>query len=1179
MVGSRIGFTFCLLFLGKIFISLFIMSEFVHLHNHSHFSLLDGAATIETLVKAAVDNNMPAVALTDHGVMFGAVEFYKTAKKAGIKPIIGCEMYIVTQGSRFDKDINAQKVKQGQGRGIYYHIVLLVKNLEGYKNLIKLCSLGHIEGFYYKPRIDIELLEKYSSGLIALSACPNGVVSHHLIHGKYEDARTSAFKLKEIFGEDFYLELQNHSLEKEVPILRGMPKLSRELGIKMVATNDVHYIRQDHALAHNVLLMIPDASQSNTTDYRQLRYQTDELYFKSADEMVRVFKDFPESIQTTIEIAEKIEGYNIEPDKPYMPEFPIPSVASVETLEQYLERLALEGLHKRYSDITPQMNERLHHELNVINRMGYAGYFLITQDFIKAGLEMGVIVGPGRGSAAGSLVSYSLGITNVDPLKYDLLFERFLNPDRISMPDIDIDFSDSKRDKVIDYVKNKYGVESVSQIITFGTLSARAVLKDVGRVIGVPLNIIESITKQIPVIQGKVTPLSEVFETNPELRWVKESPDEKIQELIEISLVLEGLNRNASTHAAGVVIAPGPLIDYVPLYKTPQTEVMTQYNMIDLERAGLLKMDFLGLRTLTVIERALELIQANHGVKINLDTIPENDSATFELFGKGQTIGVFQFESSGMQEWLRKLKPSSISDLVAMNALYRPGPMEMIGDFIRRKQGAKIEYLHPSLEPVLKETYGIIVYQEQVIKIASEVAGFSLAKADLMRRAMGKKDKELMAKQQKEFIDGALKKAYTKKIAADIFDMIEKFASYGFNKSHSVAYSVLAYQTAYIKAHYPAEFMAATMSAEIGDTVYVVKLIDECRKVKINVLPPDVNESDVQFVVTPNGIRFGLSAIKNVGVSAVENIMKTREEHGRFENLFDFCRRVDLRLVNKKTLEGLIQAGAFDEIYPNRAHLFDSVERAIQFGQNYKNQSSKGQSSFFESGSSAKRQENYPVLSVGSDWSESEKLSREKSVLGYYVSGHPLRKYELEVNSFSTVQLGNPSGVKSGVTVRAIGIITSIKKKIDKKGNMMAFITLEDFSGKGECIVFSDAYRQYQVCLVEDAMVMVIGTAESNGDSIRIVAKEVVPMEKVLEKFTKNVVLSIKLNDTNENTISLLRQIFDRHQGKYPCFFNVISSSSDESQLFQSTNFGVNVTTEFVSEIEKILGPSSVRIS
>jgi len=1156
------------------------MPEFIHLHNHSHFSLLDGAATIDGLVDAAVKNKMPAVALTDHGVMFGSMEFYKTTTKAGIKPIIGCEVYIVTKGSRFDKEVNAQSVKEGKGRGIYHHLVLLAKNFTGYRNLIRLVSLGHTEGFYYKPRIDMELLQKYAEGLIALSACPSGVVSHHLVNGNFNEARTMAATFRDLFKDDFYLEIQNHDLEKEAPILAGMPKLAKELDIKLIATNDVHYIEPDHAIAHNVMLLIPDASASTTTDYRQLRYQTDQIYFKSAAQMCDLFRDFPQAISSTLEVAEKIERFKIEPDKPYMPKFPIPADAGVSTLEDYLERLAREGLSKRYATITPEIEQRLTFELSVIKNMGYAGYFLLTQDFINAAHRMGVMVGPGRGSAAGSIVSYALGITNVDPLKYDLLFERFLNPDRVSMPDIDIDFSDDKRDEVIDYVKKKWGEDSVSQIITFGTLSSRAVLKDVGRVLGIPLSVTESITKQIPVFQGRVTPIKEAVDTIPDLKWVKESKDEKIQELIAISRVLEGMNRNSSTHAAGVVIAPGPLMEYVPLYKTPQTDLMTQYNMLDLEVAGLLKMDFLGLRTLTIIKSALRLIEERHGVVIDLERIPEDDAQTFELFGKAHTAGVFQFESSGMQDWLRKLKPTSISDLVAMNALYRPGPMEMIGDYINRKHGRqKIDYLHPKLEQTLRETYGIIVYQEQVIKITSEIAGFSLAKADLLRRAMGKKDKDLMAKQKTEFINGAVAKGFSKKIAGDIFDMIEKFASYGFNKSHSVAYSVLAYQTAYLKAHYAAEYMAAAISAEIGDTDYVVQLIDECRKMGLAVLPPDVNTSGVGFIVRDEGIRFGLSAIKNVGVSAVEAIIKTRTEHGRFESLFDFCCRVDLRAVNKKTIESLIQAGAFDGISRNRAQIFEAVEKAMQYGQNARLHLAKGQSSLFEVDSStSKLDRHFPTLPPTAQWNDVEKLSREKAVLGFYVSGHPLRKYSLEMSAFTTAQFGNPAGVKSGSTVRVGGILTAIKKKIDKKGNMMAFITMEDFTGKGEGIIFSDAYKQFNEILKEEAMILASGKAEQNGDSLRIIISEIYPMESVRERMTKGIILNIRAEEVPESAIDELRKVAERHKGKYPCLFNVILPNEGKPVRLQSAK-SVGATDEFFAEVETILGPNSVRIS
>ncbi len=1152
------------------------MPEFVHLHNHSHYSLLDGAATIEGIINAAVENKMSAVALSDHGVMFGAMEFYKKAKKAGIKPIIGCEAYIVTRGSRFDKTLQSEKSSQGQGRGIYHHILLLAKNEVGYRNLIKLCTLGHTEGFYYKPRIDTELLHQYREGIVATSACPGGVVGAHLVKGNYEEARNAAAIYKDIFGEDFYIEVQNHGMDVEHPILSQAPKIAKELGLKLVATNDCHYIKPEHAIAHNIMLCIPDASSTNFPDYRTLRYGTDQLFFKSSEEMARLFKDVPEAIASTLEIAEKCNVV-LDLKTNHMPKFPIPADAGVTTLEEYLNKLAREGLVRRYPTVTPEIEQRLEHELNVINRMGYAGYFLIVQDFINAAKRMGVRVGPGRGSAAGSLVSYALGITDVDPLQYDLLFERFLNPDRVSMPDIDVDFADDKRDLVIKYVKDKYGENSVAQIITFGTLSTRAVLKDVGRVLGVPLSVIEPITKQIPVVLGKVTPLEEAIETVPELKAIQESGDEKIKLMIDSALVLEGMNRNASTHAAGIVIAPGDISDYVPMFKTPQTELMTQYNMKDLEEAGLLKMDFLGLRTLTVIENALKMIEQNHGVVVDPDRIPPDDQKTLDLFSKGQTVALFQFESSGMTDYLRKLRPSSIHDLVAMNALYRPGPMENIPDFIDRKHGRKkIEYLHPKLEPILKETYGVIVYQEQVMKIASEIAGLSLAQADLLRRAMGKKDKELMAKQKKEFIEGAVKNNVDKKSAGEIFDLIEKFASYGFNKSHSVAYSVLAYQTAYLKAHYPAEYMAATLSSEMADTDKIVILIDDCRKLGIDVLPPDVNESDVTFVVTPRGIRFSLSAIKNVGTSAVESIVKTRREKGRFSDIFDFCARVDLRLVNKRTLEGLIQAGAFDSLHENRAQLFEAVDKALSHGQQVQESTGKGQSTLFEIGG-AKIQLR-PALPHVSPWSESERLAREKAALGFYLSGHPLEKFRDEIEAFSTTTLGDVSNVKPNSTVRVCGIVSSVRRKIDKKGNTMAFVTIEDFTGKGDLIVFSDAFQKYSNYLALESMIMAIGKGESNGDLLKVLVNEIVPMERVRDRFTKSIALTVNVDQVDEGTILELRKLMERHRGKCVCYFHVVGGGLDANSVYWARRLTVEPSPQFLGSLKQLLGSSAVRL-
>lgn len=1152
------------------------MPEFIHLHNHSHYSLLDGAATVETLIGAAVQNKMPAVALTDHGVLFGALEFYKKAKKAGIKPIVGCEAYIVTRGSRFDKTLQSEKSSQGQGRGIYHHILLLAKDERGYRNLIKLITLGHTEGFYYKPRIDVEILNQYREGIIATSACPGGIVGSQLVNGNYEEAKAVAGIYKDIFGEDFYIEIQNHGVEVEKSILQNAPRIAKELGLKIVGTNDCHYISAQHAMAHNIMLCIPDATSTYVPDYKTLRYGTDQLYFKSSTEMVRAFKDFPEAVTSTLEIAEKC-NLTLELKKNHMPQFPIPQEEGVASLEDYLDKLSRAGLRRRYPEITPEINARLDHELDVIKRMGYAGYFLIVQDFINAARSMGIRVGPGRGSAAGSIVSYALGITDVDPIHFDLLFERFLNPDRVSMPDIDVDFADDKRDQVINYVKQKYGENSVAQIVTFGTLSTRAVLKDVGRVLGVPLGTIDPLTKHIPVVLGKVTPLAEALESVPELRTIKETGDDKIRLMIDTALVLEGMNRNVSTHAAGIVIAPGEISDYVPMYKTPQTDLMTQYNMKDLEEAGLLKMDFLGLRTLTVIDNALQLIKKNHGIDIDLDKIPVDDSKTLDLFCNGQTVAVFQFESSGMTDYLRKLKPTSIHDLVAMNALYRPGPMENIPDFIDRKHGRKrIEYIHPKLESILKETYGIIVYQEQVIKIASEIGGLSLAQADLLRRAMGKKDKELMAKQKKEFVDGAVKKAIDRKIAGDIFDLIEKFASYGFNKSHSVAYSVLAYQTAYLKAHYAAEYMAATMTSEVSDTDKIVILTDDCRKLGIPVLPPDVNEGDVTFVVKQEAIRFGLSAIKNVGVSAVEAIVRTRTEKGPFADIFDFCARVDLRLVNKKTLESLIQAGAFDSLHVNRAQLFESVEKAVGHGQNVQEHSGKGQSNLFET--STAKLDVRPSLPSVEPWKEAEILAREKAVLGFYLSGHPLDKYREEIEAFANTRLGNASGLKTHSTVRACGIVAAVKRKIDKKGNTMAFVTLEDFTGKADCIVFSDPFQKYARILTAESMVMVIGKGETTGDLLKILVNEVIPMENVRERFTKSISLFVNLDAVSEETVQQLRAIMERHRGKCSCYVNLTGGGLSKKSVYLIRNVSVEPSAQFIGLVRQLLGPASVRL-
>jgi len=1155
------------------------MAEFVHLHNHSHYSILDAISTIDGIVESAVQNKMPAVALTDHGVLFGALEFYIKAKEAGIKPIIGSEIYIVTEGSRFDKTKGSRDEESDLAvrnkKTHYKHLVLLAKNEIGWKNLMKLITIAHTEGFYYKPRIDLDVLEKHREGLVALSACIGGVVSSYLVDGNYEGAKKMAVKFKELFGDDFYLEIQNHFIDKELPVLQGMPRLAKELGIKLVATNDCHYIKQEHAIPHNIFISIQD--KNSVKDIYQLKYGTDQVYFKSAEEMYKAFKDFPEAIETTLEIAEKC-NLEIELGKNYLPHFPIPEDAGVKTPDEYLEKLAFEGLQRRYKTITKEIEDRFRYELDVIKRMGFSTYFLIVHDFISQARKMGVAVGPGRGSAAGSIVSYALGITNIDPLKYDLLFERFLNPERVSMPDIDVDFADDKRELVINYVKKKYGEKSVAQIITFGTLSSRAVIRDVGRVLGISLQTIDSITKNIPVIEGKPMSLSEALEKVPELEWLKTTNDPKLKELVRYALILEGLNRHPSTHAAGVVIAPGDISDYVPLYQTPQTELMTQYDKDYLEKAGLLKIDMLGLRTLTVIVNTLKLIKQNHGIEINIDEIPLDDEKTFQLLGEGRTVGVFQFESSGMQEYLRKLKPTNIHDLAVMNALYRPGPMQMIDDYIARKHGEKpVEYLHPKLEPILKETFGIVVYQEQVMQIANQIAGFSLAKADLMRRAMGKKDKELMAKQRDEFIGGAVKNGIDRKIAEAIFDMLEKFASYGFNKSHAVAYAYLAYQTAYLKAHFPAEFMAATMSSELHDTDKIVLLIEDCRRMGIKVLPPDINESNLDFtIIDKNTIRFGLGAIKNVGENAVNEIIRVRNESGKFKNLFDFCARVDLRVVNKRALESLIQAGAFDSLNcGHRAQLLQAVELAMTFGERIKRDKRNGQVALFDFG--VENEENYPQLPDVKPWSEMEKLSYERNVLGFYVSGHPLMRYFDEVQTFSNVKLGEPDSVEENQIVRACGVITDMQVKLDKNKNQMLIFELEDFTGKAECVAFNEVYKNYSRHLVIEGLVMVVGEARKRGNSLRIQVKEVYPLSDVKEEFTRKIVAIVDKNESPEKVERLEKLLKSSEEGN--CSIEIdVKDNGTLLQRFEIPHLFVKPKSELINGLRELFGEKNVKL-
>lgn len=1148
------------------------MSDFVHLHNHTHYSLQDGACTVDSLIGAAKKNNMHAVALTDHGVMYGIAEFYRAAVKQGIKPIMGMEAYVVSKGNRFDRG-SADSINGRKKSKHYNHLLLLAKNKQGYKNLSKLSTLGHTEGFYYKPRIDLELIRKYCEGIICTSACAGGIVSVPLINNDYSKARKVAETYKEIFGDDFYLEVQNHGMEIEKPVLEGMPKLSKELGIKLVATNDCHYIEQEHSIAHNILLLLSD---KNGNDYRDLRYGTKEIYFKTEEQMKKLFKNFKGAIENTLEIESKID-LKLDFNGHLFPQFPIPEDSAAKNAEEYFELLTRKGFEKKFPKSNSELKERLDFEINTIKKMGFAGYFLIVQDFINSAKGMNIPVGPGRGSVAGSLVSYVLGITNINPLEYNLLFERFLNPARKSMPDIDVDFADDKRGEVIEYVKNKYGSDCVSQIITFNRLSSKAVIRDVARVLKIPIPTVNKITKFIPSKFGKVYTIDQALAEVPELRWVKNSDDPQIQDLIKYARVLEGMNRNASKHAAGIVITPDDVSDYVPLATAvQQTDIVTQFNMKEIESAGLLKMDFLGLRTLTIIRDTIALVEKNRGIKVDIENIPLDDKKTFQLFSKGQTTGVFQFESAPMREYLKKLKPSSLSDLSAMNALYRPGPMEFINEFIDRKfNRKKVVYLHPVLESILKETYGIIVYQEQVIQIANKVAGMSLAEADILRRAMGKKDLAAMKNQKVIFIEGAVKNNIPKKVAEDIFNAIDKFANYGFNKSHSVAYSFIAYQTAYLKAHFTSEFLAANLTNEFGNSNKVASFLEDCRKLKIDILPPDVNNPSVDFDVDKNGrIRFGMSAIKNVGKTAVEEIIRSRKKLGRnFNTIFDFCANTDTRIVNKRTLESLVLAGAFDSINKIRAKLLIVVEQALEFGSKVQNSKLSSENSLFGGMEEVKISE--PQLPNVQPWFTKERLAREREVTGFYITGHPLSKYEVDYKSFATLHFGETEQLEDMEVVKACGVITSLKTKIDKQGRTMAFFTLDDFSGSCEALMFSTVYEQYGKYLREEECVFIVGKPESSGDAIKIHIEKVIPPDEAREAFTESVKICIDKERHKVDKISEVKSVLEKNKGKVPVYVDLLNNGT-KARRFSLKEYRVNVSNQFVSSVTKILGDDTI---
>ena len=1143
-------------------------SEFVHLHNHSDYSLLDGAQTVQTLVNTIDDLGMDSVALTEHGNMFSVIPYYKAAKKAGIKPIIGCETYVAV-GSRFEKKPRADG---GWGNN---HLVLLAQNYKGYQNLMKLVTFGYLDGFYYRPRVDIDLLKEHNEGIICLSGCLKGEVTEKMLKDDRDGAKEAALRFAEIFENRFYLEVQNHGIPDEAQNIQNMKKLAGELNLPLVCTNDAHYAKHEHWEAHDVHICL--GTGKDRDDPNRLRYATPEFYFKTQDQMYEMFKDVPNAIENTRKIADSID-IELPMGDYHLPNFPIPEDASDKDPDTYLQKLCETGVQNQYGDIKPELRSRLDHELKVIKKMGFAGYFLITADFVKYAKDNDIPVGPGRGSAAGSLVSYSLGITTIDPMRHNLLFERFLNPDRISMPDIDIDFCIERRGEVIDYIKDQYGEKSVTQIITFGKMKARQVIRDVGRVLGYSFGEIDRLAKLIPTTLN-IT-LEDALKQSPDLR---EAGEGQYKDVIEYSKVLEGMNRHASTHAAGVVIAPGDLTDFVPLYRSPQGDVTSQYDMKGLETLGLLKLDFLGLRNLTVIDNALKLLK-ERGENIDIEKIPMDDAKVYKIFAKGLTIGVFQFESSGMREFLKKLKPTVIEDLIAMNALYRPGPMENIDDFISRKHGKKkIEYAHPVMEAILEETYGIIVYQEQVMQIAHEVAGFTLAEADIMRRAVGKKIKKLMDELKVKFIDGALEKHnISKKKGKEIYELIEKFAEYGFNKSHSTAYAYVAYQTAWLKTHYPAEFMSANLTSEMSNIDRVVILINECRKLKIEVDPPDVNISSTNFhPVNHKTISFGLNAIKNVGTKALDQIVESRDKHGKFDSLFDFTANVSLKSVNRKVLESLNMAGALDGLEGNRAQKYAVIETALKYGQTIQENKARNQVDLFGA-SSANGQDTsmVPSLPQAEEWSEAQLLEKEKEVLGMYLSGHPLLKYAEDLEEFSNFDFTDNIEQRNGSKVRVGGSICDVKMHFDRKNNQMAFFKLDCLGGQAEILAFSDTFAKYKDLIKNDSVVFISGkpTDETDFSELKMIADDIVNVEKAREIYSKNVNIRIEPDQMSPTDVDALLNMAKEHVGGCGLMFHMASERGKQQRIY-AHNVKVSAHSSFLKKLRDTYGKQNVWVS
>jgi DNA polymerase-3 subunit alpha len=1139
-------------------------ADFVHLHVHSQYSLLDGACHLEKLVRKAQEFKMPALAVTDHGNLFGAIDFYRLAQKEGIKPIIGCEVY-VAPGSRLER-----YPQDGQYEGAN-HLTLLVRDRTGYKNLIKLVTAGYLEGFYYKPRIDKDLLAQYHEGLLALSGCLNSEVCQLLAQGEEEKAVEVAAWHRDLFGrENYFLELQFHGIEPQRAVNQGLLRMAKRLEVPVVATNDVHYLNAGDHKAHDALICIQTGK--TVADRDRLRFASEQFYFKSPREMADLFPELSEALLNTVAIAERC-NLRLEFDKIHLPRYQAPPG---QTLDSYLAECSWRGLHQRYGQIPDEAKDRLARELEVIKKIGFAGYFLIVWDFIRFAKERGIAVGPGRGSAAGSLVAYALGITNIDPLRYGLLFERFLNPERISPPDMDIDFADDRRDEVIGYVAQKYGKDNVAQIITFGTLGAKAVIRDVGRALGMPYGEVDQVAKMVPNVLN--ISLDEAIAQSPQLRDAVRSRPE-VNELWEIARSLEGLTRHASTHAAGVVISGEPLIEYVPLYRGTKGEITTQYAMGAIERIGLLKMDFLGLRTLTVIANTLKLLNEARGAELQADQIPFDDAKTFQLLSEARTSGVFQLESAGMRDLLRRLRPERLEDVIALVALYRPGPMEMIPDFINRRHGrVKINYDHPLMEKYLKETYGVMVYQEQVMQIASEMAGFTMGEADILRRAMGKKNPELMARQREKFVEGAVARHVPRAKGERIFDLMAQFAGYGFNKSHAAAYAVVAYQTAYLKANYPMEFMAALLTSEMGDTDKTVKYIEECQQMGIEILPPDVNESGSTFRVVGDKIRFGLVAVKNLGETAIQSILNARLTGGKISSLHDFCERVDLRLVNKRVIESLIKCGAFDSLGYRRSQLMAAVDQAMEAASVLLRDRAKGQGSLLEMLEGGAGRAKTPRLLDMPEWSHAQRLTAEREILGFYISGHPLSEYEALRKRHATATTEELGSLRDKEMVTLCGIITAVKEIATKNGDRMAFVTLEDLRGSVESIAFPDLYRGRMLYLVKDNPVLVKGQVDIGEEAVKLLLTDVRPLSDLQGEPEGEMEIALRVDALSGEILRRIRATVEGFGGPVPLRLRLHLDRATTVVVEADEGLSVRPVPELVSAVEKIAGPGSVAI-